>query len=108
MLTYTQSTSYSCASDTAVPCSQEISQLNIAFNPQIVGATGSAINAVMDITKTGFVSGVLDIHMKQVSAAVSVSNEIKTEHMENLSAVEERAVLALSTLTLEILLNHIS
>ena len=26
--------------------------------------------------------------MKQVSAAISVSNEIKTEHMENLSAVE--------------------
>ena len=88
LLTYTQSTSYSCASDSAVPCSQEISQLNIAFNPQVVGATGSAINAVMDITKTGFVSGVLDIHMKQVSAAISVANEIRTEHMENLSSVE--------------------
>ena len=26
--------------------------------------------------------------MKQVSAAISVANEIRTEHMENLSAVE--------------------
>lgn len=88
LLTYTQSTSYSCASDTAIPCSQEISQLNIAFNPQVVGATGTAINAVMDITKTGFVSGVLDIHMKQVSAAIAVAYEIRNEHMDNLSDVE--------------------
>ena len=88
LLTYTQSTSYSCSSETLVPCSQEISQLNIAFNPQVVGATGSAINAVMDITKTGFVSGVLDIHMKQVSAAVGVAYEIRNEHMGNLSSVE--------------------
>lgn len=88
LLTYTQSTSYSCASETAIPCSQEISQLNIAFNPQVVGATGTAINAVMDITKTGFVSGVLDIHMKQVSAAIAVAYEIRNEHMDNLSDVE--------------------
>ena len=88
LLTYTQSTSYSCSSDTLIPCSQEISQLNIAFNPQVVGATGTAINAVMDITKTGFVSGVLDIHMKQASAAIGVAYEIRTEHMENLSEVE--------------------
>ena len=88
LLTYTQSTSYSCASDTAIPCSQEISQLNIAFNPQVVGATGTAINAVMDITKTGFVSGVLDIHMKQVSSAIAVAYEIRNEHMDNLSDVE--------------------
>ena len=65
--------------------------MNIAFNPQVVGATGSAINAVMDITKTGFVSGVLDIH-ETVSAAISVANEIKTEHMENLTAVEGAAI----------------
>ena len=88
LLTYTQSTSYSCASETEIPCSQEISQLNIAFNPQVVGATGTAINAVMDITKTGFVSGVLDIHMKQVSAAIAVAYEIRNEHMDNLSDVE--------------------
>lgn len=88
LLTYSQVTSYACSDETLVPCSQEISQLNIAFNPQVVGATGTAINAVMDITKTGFVSGVLDIHMKQVTAAIGVSDEIKYEHMFNLEAVE--------------------
>ena len=73
LLTYTQSTSYSCASDTAIPCSQEISQLNIAFNSQVVGATGTAINAVMDITKTVGTTSGIDIHMKQVSAAIAVA-----------------------------------
>ena len=67
LLTYKQLTSYSCSEDTLVPCSTEVSQLNIAFNPQVVGATGTAINAVMDITKTGFVSGVVGIHLKQVT-----------------------------------------
>ena len=80
-MTYSQVTSYECSDETLVPCSQEISQLNIAFTPQVVGATGTAINAVMDITKTGFVSGVLDIHMKQVSAAIGVADEIKYEHI---------------------------
>ena len=53
-----------------------------------MGATGTAINAVMDITKTGFVSGVLDIHLKQVTAAQAVADEIMYEHMENLVLVE--------------------
>ena len=88
LLTYSQVTSYACSDETLVPCSQEISQLNIAFTPQVVGATGTAINAVMDITKTGFVSGVLDIHMKQVTAAIGVADEIQYEHMFNLEAVE--------------------
>ena len=88
LLTYSQITSYACSEDTEVPCSQNISQLNIAFTPQVVGATGSALNAVMGITKTGFVSGVLDIHMQQVSAAIGVADEIQNEHMVNLAAVE--------------------
>ena len=88
LLTYKQLTSYSCSEDTLVPCSTEVSQLNIAFNPQVVGATGTAINAVMDITKTGFVSGVVGIHLKQVTAAQAVADEIQYEHMANLAAVE--------------------
>ena len=88
LLTYKQLTSYSCSEDTLVPCSTEVSQLNIAFNPQVVGATGTAINAVMDITKTGFVSGVVGIHLQQVTAAQAVADEIQYEHMDNLAAVE--------------------
>lgn len=88
LLTYKQITSYACSDETLVPCSTEVSQLNIAFNPQVVGATGTGINAIMDITKTGFASGVIDIHLKQVSAAYAVADEIENEHMALLSEVE--------------------
>ena len=54
LLTYKQTTSYACSKETKVPCSTEVTQLNIAFNPQVVGATGTAINTVMETTKTGF------------------------------------------------------
>ncbi len=88
LLTYSQITSYECSPDTLVACDTEVSQLNIAFNPQVVGATGTAINAVMDITKVGFVSGVIDIHFQQVSAAYGVAEEIREEHMAILTTVE--------------------
>ena len=87
LLTYKQTTSYACSEDTIIPCSQEISQLNIAFTPQVVGATGTAINAVMGITKVGFASGVLDIHFKQVSAAHNVS-DYNLYNVETLEQVE--------------------
>jgi hypothetical protein len=87
LLTYKQTTSYACAKDTAVPCSTEVSQLNIAFNPQVVGATGTAINEVMKITKVGFASGVIDIHFKQVSAAHNVS-DYNLYNIESLEQVE--------------------
>tara|TARA_B100000700_G_scaffold324797_1_gene431874 strand:- start:2629 stop:5517 length:2889 start_codon:yes stop_codon:yes gene_type:complete len=88
LLTYKQLTSYSCSEDTLVPCSTEVSQLNIAFTPQVVGATGTAINAVMEITKTGFSSNVIGTYLQKVSAAHGVADEIKYDHMVNLAAVE--------------------
>ena len=88
LLTYTQTTSYACSPDTLVRCDIDISQLNIAFNAQVVGATGTGINAIMGITKTGFSSGIIDIYLQQVSAAIGVADEIDNEHMEQLSAVE--------------------
>tara|TARA_B110001452_G_C15236345_1_gene428038 strand:+ start:432 stop:3353 length:2922 start_codon:yes stop_codon:yes gene_type:complete len=87
LLTYKVSTSYACAKETLVPCSTEVSQLNIAFTPQVVGATGTAINKVMDITKIGFASGVLDIHFKQVSSAYKVA-AYNSEYLQNLTATE--------------------
>ena len=87
LLTYKQTTSYACAENTEVPCSTEISQLNIAFTPQVVGATGTAIDAVMGITKVGFAKGVIDIHFKQVSAAHNVS-DYNSYNVETLQQVE--------------------
>ena len=88
LLTYSQTTSYACSEDTEVPCSTEISQLNIAFNAQVVGATGTAVNAIMGITKTGFASGVLDILLQKGSAAYAVADEIENEHMALLGSLE--------------------
>ena len=70
---YRQFTSYACAADTVVACDTNITNLNIAFNPQIVGATSTAIDAVMGITKTGFASGVMSVEMENVQASYNVS-----------------------------------
>ena len=88
LLTYSQITSYACSDETWVPCDTNVSQLNIAFNPQVIGATGTAMNQIMEITKSGFASGVIDIYFQQVSAAYGVADEIKDEHMAILSTVE--------------------
>ena len=53
-LTYNSVKSFECAADTAVPCDTEVSQLNIAFQTQVIGATGLAIGGIMDLTKIGF------------------------------------------------------
>ena len=87
LLSYRQTTSYACSKDTQVPCSTEVTQLNIAFNTQVIGATGTAINTVMDTTKTGFAKGVIDIHFKQVSAAYEVAS-YNQYNIQNLKAVE--------------------
>ena len=72
-MTYREFTTYSCSADTQVPCSTEITNLNIAFNPQIIGATSTAIGEVMKITKTGFASGVMNVQMENVQASYNVS-----------------------------------
>ena len=92
LLTYKQITSYACSKETQVPCSTEVSQLNIAFNPQVVGATGTAVDAVMGITKTGFASGVIGIHFQQVSAAKEVT-DYNLYNIQNLQAVEGYIVM---------------
>ena len=87
LLTYKQTTSYACATDTAVACSTEVSQLNIAFTPQVVGATGTAIAEVMKITKIGFASGVLDTHFQLVAPAHNVA-QYNLGNIQNLTAAE--------------------
>ncbi|MBT6845271.1 MAG: hypothetical protein HN554_07345, partial [Euryarchaeota archaeon] len=43
-ITYHENTSYACSVDTVTPCDVQITQLNIGFTPQVIGATGMAIN----------------------------------------------------------------
>ena len=68
-LTYTESKEFTCADDTPNDCNTEITQLNIPFQPQVVGATGTAINGIMDLTKVGFAAGAIGQEMESFSAA---------------------------------------
>ena len=58
-LTYNSVKSFACSADTEVPCDTEVSQLNIAFQPAVIGATNALIGATMDATKAAFVTGML-------------------------------------------------
>ena len=68
-LTYTESKVFTCAEDTPNDCNTEITQLNIPFQPQVVGATGTAISGIMDLTKVGFAAGAIGQEMESFSAA---------------------------------------
>ena len=59
-ITYHENTSYACSADTVVPCDVEITQLNIGFTPQVIGATGMAINGIMELTKVGFAAQMIN------------------------------------------------
>ncbi|MDP6870238.1 MAG: hypothetical protein QGI21_05650 [Candidatus Poseidoniaceae archaeon] len=85
-ITYREFTSYSCSEDTAIPCDSTISNLNIAFTPQIIGASGTAINAIMELTKVGFASGVLELYLEKGSAAHQVSKYIE-DFLKNMSGL---------------------
>ena len=58
-LTYNSVKSFACSEDTEVPCDTQVSQLNIAFQPAVIGATSALIDATMDATKAAFVTGML-------------------------------------------------
>ncbi|MAR47247.1 MAG: hypothetical protein CMA41_05530 [Euryarchaeota archaeon] len=68
-LTYDESKSFACAMDDPEACNTPITQLNIPFQPQVVGATGMAINGVMDLTKVGFSAGIMAMELESFSAA---------------------------------------
>ena len=53
-LTYNAVKTFECAADSAVSCDTEVTQLNILFQAQVIGATGMAMGGIMDLTKVGF------------------------------------------------------
>lgn len=75
-LTYNLVKSYECASDSAMPCDTEITQLNIQFRPQIIGATGTAFGGIMDLTKIGFASGMMNQDLNTTQAGIATSKYI--------------------------------
>ena len=79
-LTYTESKVFTCADDTPNDCNTEITQLNIPFQPQVVGATGTAISGIMDLTKVGFAAGVMGIELESFSAAKKTADDLTMQY----------------------------
>lgn len=77
-LTYNVVKSYQCSKDSSNSCDDELTQLNIQFRPQLIGATGSAINGIMDLTKIGFASGMMGQDLNTTQAGIATSQFITT------------------------------
>ncbi|MDE0574785.1 MAG: hypothetical protein OSB32_04300 [Candidatus Poseidoniales archaeon] len=75
-LTYNLVKSFDCAANSAMPCDTEITQLNIQFRPQIIGATGTAFNGIMDLTKIGFASAVMNQDLNTTQAGIATAQYI--------------------------------
>ena len=77
-LTYNVVKSYQCSEDSSNSCDDELTQLNIQFRPQLIGATGSAINGIMDLTKVGFASGMMGQDLNTTQAGIATAQFITT------------------------------
>ena len=99
-LTYNSVKSFACSADTAVPCDTEVSQLNIAFQTQVIGATGTAIAGIMDVTKAAFTTGMLAQDLESMHAgaptAAAMSNNLAatTAALEGAGMPSEMAAAA--------------
>ena len=98
-LTYNSVKSFACSADTAVPCDTEVSQLNIAFQTQVIGATGTAIAGIMDVTKAAFTTGMLaqdleSMHAGAPTAAAMSNNLAATTAQEDAGMPSEMAAAA--------------
>ena len=75
-ITYHEDTSYACAADSVVPCDVHITQLNIGFMPQVIGATGTAMDGVMELTKVGFAAQMINQDMNTTQAATETLDDL--------------------------------
>ena len=72
-LTYNSVKTFACAEDSEVSCDTDVTQLNIAFQTQVIGATGMAINGIMDTTKAAYTAGMLGKDLESLGAGVAAS-----------------------------------
>ena len=91
-ITYHENTSYACSVDTAVPCDVEITQLNIGFTPQVIGATGMAINGIMDLTKVGFAAQMINQDMNTTQAGTATTGDLCTMEVEVLNVTMQQGI----------------
>ncbi|MDG1549398.1 MAG: hypothetical protein P8Q94_05045, partial [Candidatus Poseidoniaceae archaeon] len=73
-MTYSESKVFTCAEDTTTPCDTEVTTTNIPFQPQVVGATGLAIDGIMSLTKAGFAAGAINNEMTSFSAGKATAD----------------------------------
>ena len=85
-LTYSESKVYTCAEDTATPCDSEVTTTNIPFQPQVVGATGTAISGIMDLTKAGFSAGVMAQDLNTTQAGAATTGDLCTQTVLEIQA----------------------
>ena len=79
-LQYSESKVYTCAEDTTNPCDTEVTTTNIPFQPQVVGATGLAIDGIMSLTKAGFAAGAINNEMTSFSAGKATADGLATTY----------------------------
>ena len=91
-ITYHENTSYACSVDTVVPCDVEITQLNIGFTPQVIGATGMAINGIMDLTKVGFAAQMINQDMNTTQAGTATTGDLCTMEVEVLNVTMQQGI----------------
>ena len=77
-ITYHENTSYACAVDSAVPCDVQITQLNIGFMPQVIGATGTAMDGIMQLTQVGFAAQMINMDMNTTQAGAATTADLCT------------------------------
>ena len=79
-LTYDQVKSFECAAESAMPCDTTmVTQLNIGFQPQVIGATGMAINGIMDLTKVAFSAGMMGNDLENMQAGAATATTISAQ-----------------------------
>lgn len=77
-MTYNSVKSFECAEDSEFSCDTPVSQLNIAFRAQTIGATGTAVNGIMEATKAGFAVGMMGQDLNTTQAGVATAASINS------------------------------
>jgi len=78
-MTYTQVKSHKCAAESVMPCDTPVTQINIGFQPQVIGATGLAINGIMDLTKVAFSAGMMGNDLENMQAGTATATTISAQ-----------------------------
>ena len=81
-MTYTQVKSHQCAAESANPCDTNVTQINIGFQPQVIGATGMAINGIMDLTKVAFSAGMMGNDWKTCKQVLQQQQQFQHKWLE--------------------------